>query len=104
MDKINSDNIAKQVCIDEAGEVSDNILIRKVYQILNLPVIKEGVNPSAFSQMSRPSLLQTIMYEEENQQLLTPLLQLVMLSREFRLSNLVGNFMCFEKIFDIQSK
>ena len=68
IDKIQFEDITKLTCIDEAGEVTDNILIRKIYQILNLPVILEGVNPSAFTEMSRPSLLQAVMYEEENQQ------------------------------------
>jgi hypothetical protein len=94
-EKIKSEDIQAQVVTDERGEVSDNILIRKIYWTMNLPVVKSEVDRYAFEKVLRPSILQGIMYEERNEHMLSSFLRIIMMSREYRLSDLVGNFECF---------
>ena len=40
MDHIKDNDLNNQVVTDERGEVTDNILIRKIYWTLLMPVIK----------------------------------------------------------------
>ena len=41
------------------------------------------------------------MFDDANLHLLNPFLRLILMSSEFRLSDLVANFECFKKAFDI---
>lgn len=41
------------------------------------------------------------MFDEDNLHMLNPFLRLTLMSSEFRLSDLVANFECFKKAFDI---
>lgn len=100
-DKIKSEGIVDQKVVDDYGEVIDNILIRKIYWTLNIPVINSEAYPTAIQSIERPSIMQTSMFEEINQHMLDSFLRLSMLSREYRVSDLVGNFKCFEKVFQI---
>ena len=43
------------------------------------------------------------MFDEENQLILNNYLKLLRLSDEYRMSDLVANFKCFEQVFKIQS-
>jgi hypothetical protein len=51
--------------------------------------------------VKRPSIIQNTMFDENNLHMLNPFLRLVLKSSEFRLSDLVANFECFKKAFDI---
>jgi hypothetical protein len=57
--------------------------------------------PTAFQYLEGPSLLQATMFDEENQLILNNYLRLLKLSDEYRLSDLVANFRCFEQVFQI---
>jgi hypothetical protein len=49
--------VESDIITDEMGQVSDNLLIRKIYYTFNMPVIKEEMPPSAFQCQKGPSLL-----------------------------------------------
>lgn len=51
--------------------------------------------------VKRPSIIQNTMFDDANLHLLNPFLRLILMSSEFRLSDLVANFECFKKAFDI---
>lgn len=85
--------------IDLSGEVSDNIFIRQLYWTFNIPVAEKNTD-----KIRRPNILQETMFSLGNQHMLDSLLKLLMMSREHRLSNLIANFECFKKVFDINSQ
>jgi hypothetical protein len=101
VNQIKAEDILEMDVTDERGESADNIIIRKIYWTMNLPVVKSEADPSAFEKVLRPSILQSTMYEEKNQHMLSSFLRLIMLSKEYRLSDLVGNFECFKQVFEI---
>ena len=53
--------------------------------------------------MKRTNIIQSSVFDREKHAIIDKYLELIMLSREFRLSDLIGNYTCFEKIFDINS-
>jgi hypothetical protein len=98
-----NDDLSELTNIDEFGEVSDNIIIRRLYWSLSLNVIPEEVNDLCKRSVKRPSILHCTLFDEENIQMLDPLIRIIMLSEESRLSDLVVTFSCFKKAFDIES-
>jgi hypothetical protein len=51
----------------------------------------------------KPSLIQDLLFDDENSHVIDPLLKLTMLSNEYRLCNLIRNYKSFEKVFKMQS-
>ena len=82
--------------MDEKGEVSDNILIRKLYWTLNIPCVEEVVEEKTKQNVKRPSILHNALFDEKNVQMIDLFIKLILYSEEYRLSDLVGNFQCFE--------
>ena len=85
------------------GEVSDNILVRKLYWTLNIPCVSEIVDPELLLKVKRPSILQSALFDQKNVQLIDLFIKLLMMSEEYRLSDLIGNFSCFKQAYEIES-
>lgn len=49
------------------------------------------------------NIIQDKLFDEENQHMVDALLKLLMLSSEFKLSNLIADFNCFTQVFNINS-
>jgi hypothetical protein len=80
--------------------VSDNIWIRKLFWTLNLPMVgKSKHSHSLKHRMLKSNVMQDLLFDDENSHIIDPLLKLLMLSSEFRLSNLISDFESFKKVF-----
>ena len=47
----------------------------------------------------KSNVMQDLLFDDENSHVIDPLLKLLMLSSEFRLSNLIQDFESFKKVF-----
>lgn len=68
-----------------------------------MPVIHEGYSEDIFKITKNPSIIQAAIYEDESQHLLLSYMRLLMLSTEYRLSDLIANFDNFKSVFEIKS-
>lgn len=89
--QINEKNLPELVDIHKNGQVSDNIIIRQIYYLLNMPVMLDYQHEAIL----RPNVLHLTLFDREHQHMLDSLLRLVAFSREQKLSDLVVNFECF---------
>ena len=103
IDNISSLGLRDKTSVDEKGEVSDNILIRKLYWTLNIPCVEEVVEEKTKQNVKRPSILHNALFDEKNVQMIDLFIKLILYSEEYRLSDLVGNFQCFEQAYEIES-
>lgn len=95
--------------IDLSGNESDNIIIRRMIWTMLLPIIKQkedlvtkklvrklNKNRKETHYKDQKNILQEKLFDHESQYMLDPLLKLLMLSEEFKLSNLVSTFEGFK--------
>jgi hypothetical protein len=51
----------------------------------------------------KSNVMQDLLFDDENSHVIDPFLKLLMLSSEFRLSNLIQDFESFKKVFQLSS-
>jgi len=68
-----------------------------------MPEIKENKNQEIKKFIKRSNIIQSCVFDRNLHYMIDKYLVLIMLSKEYRLSDLVGNYNCFEEIFNIKS-
>jgi hypothetical protein len=95
-------NLKDKTEINQNGLISDNINIRRMYYLLNVPMIQDG--EKSYKQLLRPNVMTYTIFDRDNQHVVDWFLRLLFLSREQKLSDLIGNFDCFEALFATHSE
>jgi len=81
------------------GKVLDNLTIRRLYWTLNLPLLLDGIE---LPEVLHPSIVHYAMFF--NPYMLDYYLMLLLISRERKVQNLISNFVCFQKVYSVDSQ
>ena len=105
--QIDLEELKLKLVYDRSGNESDNIIIRRLFWTLNLPVLRVTKDKFFIEREASKigdklknvkNILMEKLFDDQGQHMLEPLLNILMNSEEFRLSNLVVNFDGFKQV------